>query len=147
MAVRPTIIVDPSCSGRRTQVCRPCYPRLWGKMRRAFLILSALLISPLAHAAEENISANFWQPICKSTLRVDPPPDALAGVCVGMMLALKAVGSSLEPPLKTCVSDNATMQQMVQVVTKTIDERPELMDESFIMVAIVATQKAWPCKF
>jgi hypothetical protein len=114
-------------------------------MYRALLILAVLLSSSCAYA-EDNNSANFWQPKCKSLLVHPITEDTVAGGCIGVMMMLKSIGSFLQPPRKVCVPSDATIEQMLRVVTKSIDEHPERTHELFVRLAIEATQAAWPCK-
>jgi hypothetical protein len=114
-------------------------------MYRTLLVLAILVFSSIAHADENRDSANFWQPKCKSLL-VSQSQDTVAGACIGIMLMLKSMGRNFNAPLKVCVPPDATIDQMLRVVTKSIDEHPEQMHRPFIVLAIVASQTAWPCE-
>ena len=97
--------------------------------------------------AEENLdSANYWQPKCKLLLSPHSSQDTVAGGCIGFMLMIKAMGHNFQAPFRVCVPPDATIDQMLRVVTKTIDEHPEQMHKPFILLAIVASQTAWPCE-
>jgi Rap1a immunity proteins len=48
------------------------------------------------------------------------------------------------PPF--CVPPTATIGQMVRVVVKYIDQRPERLHEQFTVLAYEALKAAWPCK-
>jgi hypothetical protein len=116
-------------------------------MRRPLFVLSVLLsFSATGHAEEDNNSGMFWQPKCKALLNGAPSPNKLTVACGGMIMALKGLGSYLEPPLRTCIPEDATILQMARVITKAIDEHPEQINRQFLELAIEAMQNAWPCQ-
>jgi hypothetical protein len=116
------------------------------KMYKTLCFILLLSLPSQSRAAEDLDSANFWQPKCKSLLNQNSPQDTVSGACMGIALMLKTAGRSLEPPMRVCIPADATLLQIIRVITKAIDEHPELMHEPFIALAIKASQISWPCQ-
>jgi hypothetical protein len=45
-----------------------------------------------------------------------------------------------------CPADGATISQTKKVVIKYIEDRPERLHEAFLLLAVEALRKAWPCR-
>jgi hypothetical protein len=104
----------------------------------------ALLLSSPGHAEDQN-SATFWQPKCKSLL-LPKSGDVVSGACMGMMLVLKSTGHLLHGEARVCVPLDTTIEQMLRVITNFIDAQPELAHLPFVDLSIYAMRAAWPCK-
>jgi hypothetical protein len=90
-------------------------------------------------------SGNYWQPRCKAVL-ANQSQNTINGACIGIALMIKSMGRLFENPNKICVPEDATVSQILQVITKGLDDRPALLNEPFIALAVAATRTAWPCK-
>jgi hypothetical protein len=108
----------------------------------AALLTLATLCAPLATtmvgAAEDRHSANFWLPRCKGfigsgTLGVDE------AFCGGEVWGL-AYASCASLPV------GVTPEQVMRVVVRYIEARPQRMHEPFLPLAWDAVIDAWPCK-
>jgi hypothetical protein len=100
-------------------------------MYRTLLLVTLLLLPSLSQAEEETNSGNFWQPKCKAVL-ADQRQNTLGGACIGIALVLKSMGRHFEQPNKVCIPEDAPVSQILQVITKGLDERPALLNEKFI---------------
>ena len=91
------------------------------------------------------LSAAKNMPACKEQQTAS---KWLQGTCVGQMemIYLLAFSNNLGPNAKFCPPDGATIDQTTKVVIKYIDERPEQLHQPFVLLAIDALRKAWPCK-
>ena len=47
---------------------------------------------------------------------------------------------------RTCPSDGVRTGQMVAVVVRWIEQRPQRWHENFKVLALLALHEAWPCK-
>ena len=113
-------------------------------MLRVLLAL-ALLWSANAWAGEDLESANHLLPKCKLLLKEKIYENTESGICIGIMLTLKATSGFYEGKLKSCVPDDATIEQIIRVVVKYADGHPEQTHLPLIPMALVALQGAWPC--
>jgi Rap1a immunity proteins len=72
------------------------------------------------------------------------------GVCVGIILGVIwgaiAQSRALNAPHPFCIPDNAPSGQLLLVVVKYIDQRPQVMHRPFAELAYLALKEAWPCK-
>jgi hypothetical protein len=122
-------------------------------MRRYRLMISILSgISIIAAAtignskvvfAEDAMTAINVMPGCRDVglaRRDTPRTDYLQGVCVGTAYTLATM-----PPLGDCVPPQ-TNEQLVRVIVKYIDSRPELLHENFQLLAYTALREMWPCQ-
>jgi Rap1a immunity proteins len=112
--------------------------------RYAVAILLALTMP--ASAADTN-SANFYLPGCKGWLdrekKLLAPDEALMqGLCAGLVVGLGYGAGGKD----FCQPKGVTNNQVVAVVVKYIEARPERMHEPFGDLAFEALTAAWPCK-
>jgi hypothetical protein len=93
---------------------------------------------------ERYLSAAFILDACKEKPR---EPVFRWGSCAGQiqMLYLLAAADRLAPHSRFCMPDAVTIDQARKVVIKYIDERPEQLHKLFMVLAIEALRKAWPC--
>jgi hypothetical protein len=110
-------------------------------MRGIALGATLLATCEVSLAQEDPTTANFVMPGCREAEINRTEANAyLRGLCVGMVSTL---GAGLVPGM--CRPANVTNFQMVRVVAKYIDDRPERQHESFRVLAIEAMRAAWPC--
>ena len=119
-------------------------------MRRIILVLSGISIIAVATLsnskvvfAEDAMTAINVMPGCRDVAlarRDTPRTDYLQGVCVGTAYTLATM-----PPLGDCVPPQ-TNEQLVRVIVKYIDSKPELLHENFQLLAYTALREAWPCQ-
>lgn len=114
-----------------------------------YVLLAALVIASCSASAEEYstqraLSADFILPACKES---PSSSQMMQGMCIGEIetLYLLAFGNSLAPKAKFCPPNGATIGQSRAVVIKYLDDRPEELHTPFLLLAIDALQKAWPC--
>jgi Rap1a immunity proteins len=105
-------------------------------MRYAVAILLALTMPA---SAEDMNSANYILPGCKGTLGTQMwEQERCAGFIEGLRYGVG--GRDFCPP------NGVTTVQLVAVVIKYIEARPQRMQENFGRLAVAAMQAAWPCK-
>jgi hypothetical protein len=114
------------------------------------LVVAILLLALTMPASAEDmdiVSANSLLPGCKGYLNRESTPTTTingaskAGACAGFVLGVGWAGSSI-----VCLPQGVTPSQMVAVVVKYIEARPERMHEQFGKLALEALTAAWPCK-
>jgi hypothetical protein len=111
---------------------------------RGFVLVATLLAICGVSLAEDIYSANVVMRGCR---KAEKPPrtgdDAFQrGFCMGIVSTLGNVGLVAG----VCQPANVTNFQMIRVVVKYIDERPERQHENFKPLALEAMQVAWPCR-
>jgi Ssp1 endopeptidase immunity protein Rap1a len=108
--------------------------------------VAILLALTMPASAADTDSANYFLPGCKGILDRKAPSDPSEamrqGLCVGLVVGLVygAGGNHF------CQPNGATSDQVVAVVVKYIEARPERMHERFGDLALEALEEAWPCK-
>jgi hypothetical protein len=74
----------------------------------------------------------------------------LAGQCFGMIKASAFIIQAAQPgglPFRACLPDNAiTSDQLVTVVLRWMERKPDLAGEDFVVVTMLAMAATWPCK-
>jgi hypothetical protein len=115
------------------------------------LLLTLLLSSPAA--AADTASVKYWLPHCKallSTGQTEMKGAYLAGQCFGMIKASAFIIQAAQPgglPFRACLPDNAiTSDQLVTVVLRWMERKPDLAGEDFVVVTMLAMAATWPCK-
>jgi Rap1a immunity proteins len=108
-------------------------------IRGIFLIAALMLNSGSAFA--DNDTANVKMPACRDVASgyasSSFPFDR--GYCMGLVQAIANYPSVCMPP-------GVVNSQVMKVVVKYIDGRPEKLHEKFAPLALEALQAAWPCK-
>jgi hypothetical protein len=92
-----------------------------------------------ASAEEEMLSANYWLPRCKAFVSGSARELLGQGICAGRV---EGLGFASCPQ----IPDSVTRQQIVLVVVRYIEARPQRMHESFLVLAAQALRDAWPCR-
>jgi Rap1a immunity proteins len=105
------------------------------------ILLLALTMPASAQKSSVQRSANEMLSGCKGFLDENMTGVSMfyKGRCVGFLAGL-AYGVGF------CQPQGVTTGQVVAVVVKYIEARPERMHEDFGELAIEAMQAAWPCK-
>ena len=108
-------------------------------MRFAVAILLAMTM-PVS--AEVTDSANFLLPGCKALGRErESTPEWRRILCLAYIQGLVSGAGGKE----TCPPKEVTGDQVVAVVVKYIEARPERLHEHFGKLALEALKAAWPC--
>jgi Rap1a immunity proteins len=109
---------------------------------RGIAFIAAIMLNCRVASAEDVTSANYLMPGCRAVLLDPTPPQHVfeAGYCLGVVVGLKYSGRNVCPPKR------ATNQQVLRVVLKYIDDRPQRQNENFMDLALEALRAAWPCK-
>jgi hypothetical protein len=137
-------------------------------MRVPRLLLGALtaLTITAANAAEVDYdSANFLLPYCKSFLQTTHQSNDLLyeHYCLGVVNTLAFMGRNSDVAITAfsgqgqqrfisqnwrCLDapDGVTTGQMIRVIIRYIEARPQRMHEPFRSLALEALFDAWPCK-
>ena len=91
-------------------------------------------------------SDNVVLPHCKFALTDHAERSFLAGMCVGSIRAIARLAATPRASvLCAALPDSVTPEQMVRVVVRYIEARPQRMHEAFFVLAIEALLDAWPC--
>jgi hypothetical protein len=107
---------------------------------RAFICGALLaLATTTAGAEEDRYSPNYWLPYCKAFISTNNRDPLSQGICVGRIEGV-AFASCANIP------DAVTRGQIVRVVVRNIETRPQRMHEPFLPLAREAVVDAWPCK-
>ena len=98
-------------------------------------------------SAEDRYSANYFLPGCKGFLvhestQLSVSEMFMAIRCVGF---IEGLGYGVEGTV-VCRPNEVTTGQLVAVVVKYIEARPERMHEDFGKLAVEALTASWPCK-
>ena len=111
--------------------------------RMKALVAAILLALTMPVSAEVIDSANFLLPGCKALGRErESTPEWRRILCLAYIQGVvSGVGGK-----ETCPPKEVTGDQVVAVVVKYIEARPERMHEQFGALAIEALTEAWPCK-
>jgi Rap1a immunity proteins len=117
---------------------------------RSILCAAMLALTVTMAGAEENYSANYWLPHCKEVVEQRPIDEGLFGLamfCAGLVQGV-AVMALNAPEAGRCAKlpRYVSRQQLVRVVVRYIEARPQRMQEFFPSLVIEALHDAWPCK-
>lgn len=118
-------------------------------MKASLVALPLLLISNLVLAQSVN-SGTARLAGCRNVLSSqatqDPNNLMSQGVCAGEMTALIAASPFLQKEYAFCKPEKATVMQAIQIVLAATDRTPERNHLDFVVLAIDALARAWPCK-
>jgi hypothetical protein len=140
-------------SGRRGGAALPRYPiRVYtgrvaergGTMRTAIICGALMALAITTASAQQSLfSANSVLPGCKAVFEEGRGLGRQdTGYCVGAINALVF----LAPTECIEIPDNVTFLQILVVVGRFIEARPERMDDAFVGLAFEALLEAWPCR-
>ena len=112
---------------------------------RGIALVAAMLISCSASFAEEDDqSANYMMPACRSWLNSSNDATAfMKGICAGTIATIIAFGRHVGTH---CAPRGVSNEQGLRVVIQYIDNQPARLHEKFGLLALEAMQNAWPCK-
>jgi hypothetical protein len=83
---------------------------------------------------------------CKNIMRISKDrlftyqEEHYEGTCIGTIAGIREAAKDI------CWPDEADLDQVILVVIKYIDERPQRWHERFSKLAYEALKAAWPCK-
>jgi hypothetical protein len=109
---------------------------------------AALALTVTAAGAADDQSANFIMPGCRAAMANNPPSQAglafQAGLCMGLVIGARFM---LYRRTDFCadVPNSVTNGQLLRVVVRYIETRPQDMHQPFMGLAVVALMDAWPC--
>ncbi len=118
--------------------------RTWTTLGGVVLALTVTV----ADAADAGYSANFVMPGCRVMLNYNDPtfdPTFQAGLCAGLVAGAR-YSVYRRPDLCADVPKGATNEQIIRVVVRYTEMRPQKMHQPFIGFAMAAMIDAWPCK-
>jgi hypothetical protein len=116
------------------------------KPTTAAILAACAMWSMPVRCQTADLSANRLMPWCRVVVEKGPGPFSTAdaqlafdaGRCVGFVTGIAVAGSCLPP--------GVTGDQLLRVVMKYIDERPQRMHEDFAILVKEALAITWPCK-
>jgi len=120
----------------------------------AFAALTGVAFAAPASGQDAVFTANSQMPGCRSALTAierSTKPDLVgalgAGQCIGAIntLLMLAAADQFSPPYRLCFAEGVSTPQIVRVVVRYIDARPERQHQSFTLLAMEAVRAAWPC--
>jgi len=100
---------------------------------------------PAVGTAQEVRTAKAMLPYCMAALNPNAQEPA-GGRCMGIIATLSFVSRVLPDNLKFCHPNNATPQQMMQVITSFVEANPDAGVQDFRLVALAAMRDKWPCQ-
>lgn len=107
------------------------------------------MVSAHAQTTQDQSSANFMLPHCKAAMTAMANKQvwsAFGGICLGQIRAVVDVAGSLQAPYRFCPPAGSTNAQSVAVVVKFLDGHPEVWQDNFAGLVLVALRQAWPCR-
>jgi len=128
-------------------------------MKKAFVIVAALLVGPQAYAQSDPSRAAIYYPSCLAAADIvqgkrpaaDSPEASKqltrAALCFGAITAIMNLAPLFKPEFAVCPPDDAkpSPAQMIPVVVDLLKKHPEQMNSNFHQVAVSALVAAWPC--
>jgi hypothetical protein len=132
----------------------------WQRTAALFLACAVFQLAVATGTAAEPYSAADMLSECQAllaTAKATGDPDSVelentfsTGACWGAFLSiqqfavLRAAGAK-EPMLRTCVPENTTLVQLIQLFDAYARKHPERDTEPFTVVALSALQNAFSC--
>ena len=109
----------------------------------------AFVICTWSHAAlaqsSDVDSGTFFLRVCKGLLDEHPRATFEGGLCAGAAEMLRHVGRYLRPELAWCIPKGVTTREVIQVVVKFLESRPQRLHEMYFLLSADALRSAWPC--
>jgi hypothetical protein len=102
--------------------------------------LTSMGITIKGAAEQQDMSANYWLPRCKTFLN-SPSNNVNGHFCAGL---LQGMGYVATGATRLCVPDGVTREQAMRVVVNHIEAQPKRMHEKFWQLALEALHDAWP---
>lgn len=119
---------------------------------KALLAAAAILLGMIpayAQTTQDQNSANFMLPHCREAMTAMASKkvwSAFGGICLGQINAVMTMAGSLQEPYRFCPPAEGTNAQSVAVVVKFLDGHPEVWQENFTALSVIALRQAWPCR-
>jgi hypothetical protein len=105
-----------------------------------FLAVAVLGADP-AFVREDIYSADYVMPGCREFIGAGSGTTHLRGYCVDLVIGVAR--NAYVPSI--CLPREVTDEQIVRVVVRYIDSQPARLHEDFVLLAIEALRKTWPC--
>lgn len=116
---------------------------------RGLFLASAVALSMVSGSAAAQTSANDLVGTCQKLMEAEAHSNVEAyfdaGQCLGMMLALRRLGSAMTEDARFCVPSGVTLKQMARTVVVGVKRIPEFMHQDFVHLAVVIFHEVWPC--
>ena|SRR6202035_4389265 len=110
---------------------------------RLFLLIVALACC--GHGAVAQVGPEVM-PACRAVLAKSNDQLVVQGVCIGQVRAFMQIQPIMEPNVRSCPPAEVTTEQAIGVVIQYVDEHPNMINERFVTIVILAFRAAWPCK-
>jgi hypothetical protein len=117
-----------------------------GPQMRTLLVLSFLLCSTAAYAIDERDTARHFIPLCKAASSDEPPQSWEAGMCLGVVRTLLYVKNFLDSKYAYCTPPDGSTLKAMQLITSSLEANSKMLDEDFVLAAMVILHDKWPCK-
>jgi hypothetical protein len=112
----------------------------------AAVAAALLLTSGLRAQDVDRGSANYMLKHCKAALGSDMASvDPFAVTCFATINTYAYIGTSLNAESKFCAPKGVTVQQMIRVAVKYMEDRPAQLHHPFRALSLVALHEPWPC--
>ena len=105
-------------------------------MKRA-LIATCFLVAAQPVLAGEDMSGNYWLPICT---------QGDNGHCLSFISSIASMNRLHLIKEPFCAPDGVTLGQMVTVVIKQLRNEPQNLHKDFGLLALDALRRTWPCR-
>lgn len=111
-------------------------------------MLLAAFVSTAAVAQQGKVdtsSGNNMLPSCKMAIDGQGPMDVWAAHCSGVIAALTYVSPALSDDERFCPPQGYSVLQARRIVVRYMETHPEDLHTNYIVLALRALQRAWPC--
>jgi Rap1a immunity proteins len=128
-------------------------------MRLLISLITLLLVSiGQAHGQQDDGSANYVLPLCKTWVKLATDTEVeevgsiakiesirltTSGMCAGVLVG---ISQTLRMFGLACPTNSVSNEQLVRMVVGEMEKHPEQMSEKFSVLASEAIMAAWPCK-
>jgi hypothetical protein len=121
---------------------------------RALLVICLYLCASTSHAQQPDTdSGNYRLRGCKDAISTAttnvPNTDRMSayqsGLCMGTAKTLGEIGRVKFQGVPWCTPADATTGQIIGVIVKYLEDNPQMLNQNFMFLAMLALSKAWPC--
>jgi hypothetical protein len=95
-----------------------------------------------AQSEKDVFSANSIMPGCRNAMSNNGREPIKQGICLGVVQTMLYLSG---PVFGLCTPEGANLEQVLRVVVRYIDRRPDRTHERFENLALEAVLEAWPC--